>query len=74
MPLTFKNEATPLKSKAPFKEIILRKKKKKLNTVLLIKRHWKKMAKIPQKHDFLTWTIQNFLREVKQFVGKYYIT
>ena len=32
------------------------------------------MAKIPQKHDFLTWTIQNFLREVKQFVGKYYIT
>ena len=32
------------------------------------------MAEIPQKHDFLTWTIQNFVRKVKQFVRKYCIT
>ena len=29
------------------------------------------MAKIPQKHDFLTWGIQTFVRKVKQFVTKY---
>ena len=34
----------------------------------------KKMAEIPQKHDFLTWGIQTFVRKVKQFVRKYYIT
>ena len=32
------------------------------------------MAEIPQKRDFLTWSIQNFVRKVKQFVRKYYIT
>ena len=46
-----------------------------INTcVSLIKQHWKKMAEIPQKHDFLTWSIQNFIRKVKQFVREYYIT
>ena len=46
-----------------------------INTcVSFIKQHWKKMAEIPQKHDFLTWSIQNFVRKVKQFVRKYYIT
>ena len=32
------------------------------------------MAEILEKHDFLTWSIQNFLRKVKQFVRKHYIT
>ena len=32
------------------------------------------MAEIPQKHDFLTWSIQEFVRKVKQFFTKYYIT
>ena len=32
------------------------------------------MAEIPQKRDFLIWSIQNFVRKVKQFVRKYYIT
>ena len=31
------------------------------------------MAEIPQKLDFLTWIIQNFVRKVQQFVRKYYI-
>ena len=35
---------------------------------------WKKMAEIPQEYHFLTWSIQNFERKVKQFVRKYYIT
>ena len=29
------------------------------------------MAEIPQERDFLTWSIQNFARKVKQFVRKY---
>ena len=32
------------------------------------------MTEIPQKHDFLTWNIQDFARKVKEFVWKYYIT
>ena len=32
------------------------------------------MAEIPQKRDFLSWSSQNFVRKVKQFVRKYYIT
>ena len=39
-----------------------------------MKQHWKKMVEIPQEHYFLTWNIQNFVRQVKQFVRKYYIT
>ena len=31
------------------------------------------MAKIPQKFDLLTWSIQNFVRKVKQCVRKYII-
>ena len=42
--------------------------------VSLIKQDWKKMTEIPQKRDFLTRSIQNFIRKVKQFVTKYYIT
>ena len=46
-----------------------------INTcVSLIKQDWKKMTEIPQKRDFLTRSIQNFIRKVKQFVTKYYIT
>ena len=32
------------------------------------------MVEIPQENDFLTWDIQTFVRKVKQFVRKYYIT
>ena len=32
------------------------------------------MAEIPQKSDFLTWSIQNYVIKVKQFVRKYYNT
>ena len=32
------------------------------------------MAEIPQERDFLTWSIQNFVTKVKQFVRKYYVT
>ena len=31
------------------------------------------MAEIPKEHDFLR-SIQNFVRKVKQFLRKYYIT
>ena len=31
------------------------------------------MAEIPQKRDFLTWSIQSFVRKVKQVIKKYYI-
>ena len=31
------------------------------------------MIEIPEKHDFLTWSIQIFIRKVKQFVTKYII-
>ena len=69
----------PWKSKAPFHEIIPRKKPKKWKTVIntcvsLIKQQWNKVAEIQQKRDFLTWVIQNFGRKVKQFGRKYYIT
>ena len=32
------------------------------------------MVEIPQEHDFLTWSIQNLVRKVKQFVRKYFLT
>ena len=56
-----------------------KKKPKKLETVintsvLLIKQHWKNMAEIPLKRDFLTWSIQNFVRKGKQFDRRYDIT
>ena len=59
--------------------MIPRKNHEKLETVIntcisIIKQHWKKMAEIPQEHDFLTWSIQTFVRRVKQFVTKHYIT
>ena len=57
----------------------LEKRPKKLETVIdtcvsFIKRHWKKLANISQKRDFLTLRIQNVIRKVKQFVRKYYTT
>ena len=53
--------------------MIPKKNSEKLETVIntcvsLIKQHWKKMAEIPQKRDFLTWSIQNFVRKVKQII------
>ena len=69
----------PLKSESRFQEMIPRKQPEKLETVIntcisLIKQHWQKMAEILQKCDFLTWSIQNFVRKVRQFIRKYYIT
>ena len=51
----------PLKSEAPFQEMTPRKKTEKSKTVInicvsIIKQHWKKMAEIPQEHDFLKYT------------------
>ena len=67
------------KVKPPSKKWFLEKKPKKSETVInirvsIIKQHWKKMAEIPQECNFFTWSIQNFVRKVKQFVRKYYIT
>ena len=67
------------KVKPPYRKWFLEKKPKKSETVIntcvsIIKQHWKKMAEIPQECNFFTWSIQNFVRKVKQFVRKYYIT
>ena len=67
------------KVKPPSKKWFLEKNQKKSETVInicvsIIKQHWKKMAEIPQECNFFTWSIQNFVRKVKQFVRKYYIT
>ena len=31
------------------------------------------MVEVPQKGNFLTWSIQNFVKKVKQLIRKYYI-
>ena len=71
-PPHLKNKPPSLKSEAPFQEMISRKKQKKSETVINI------CVSIImfQLHecDFLTWSIQNFVKKVKQFVRKYYIT
>ena len=57
-----------------------KKTKKKTETVIntcvvsLIKQQWENMSEMPQKRDFLTWSMQNFLRKRIQFVRKYPIT
>ena len=56
-----------MKSEVPFHKMIPRKNPGKLETgintcVSLMEQHGKK---IPQEHDFLTWSIQNFVRKVK---------
>ena len=58
-----------------FQEMIPRKTPEKSETLIntcvsIIKQPWKKMAEIPQEHDFLIWGIQTFVRKVKQFVRK----
>ena len=47
--------------------MIPRTKQKKSQKLSLI------LAEIPQKRNFLSWSIQNFVRKAKQFVRKYYI-
>ena len=32
------------------------------------------MAEIPQECDFISWSNQKFVRKMKKFVKKYYIT
>ena len=49
-------------------------KNQKLSLIVLhSKNNTKKMPKIPQKHYFLTWSIENWKRKVKQFLRKYII-
>ena len=74
-----KMDTTHWKVKPTSSKWFLEKKQKKetvINTWVSIIKHKtkKKMAEIPQKYDFLTWSIQNFIRKVNQFVRKYYIT
>ena len=69
----------PLKNEASFQKMIPRKQSQKSKTVIntcvsFIKQELKKMTEIPEKHDSLTWNIQSFVRKVKQFVRKFYIT
>ena len=64
------------KVKPPSRKWFLEKKIGRIiNTcVLPIKQHWEKMAEIPQKRDYPTWSIENFVKNLKQFAKKYYIT
>ena len=32
------------------------------------------MAETPRKRGFLNWSIQDFVRKVKEFLRKYYVT
>ena len=59
----------------PFRKWFLEKTLQdwKLSLICFIQ-HWKKIAEILQKRNFLIWNIQNFARRVKQFVRKYYIS
>ena len=73
-----KNTSPHWKVKSPSRKLFLEQNPenwkigKLINTcVSLIKQHWKKMTEIPQKYDFLNWSIQNFVRKVKQFVRKF---
>ena len=54
----------PLKSEDPFQEMFSGKKKEKsetvINTCVSVKT---KMAEIPQERDFLTCSIQNFVKK-----------
>ena len=68
--LNWKPNPSPLKSKPGFQEMIPRRKTQKSDTVIntgvsLKKQHWKKVTEISQKHNFLTWSIQNFVRRKK---------
>ena len=75
-PPSEKQPPPPLKNEAPFLEMIPRKNLKKSETVInncisIIKQNWKKMGEIPNECDFITWSNQNFVQKVKQFVKKY---
>ena len=79
-PRPLKNEVPPIwkqiahwKVKPPSRKWFLEKNLEKSKSVInncvsIIKQHWKKMAEIPQEHDFLTWSIQNFVRKTQTFL------
>ena len=76
--LHLKNNS-PLESEVVSRKWFPEKNPEKWETIIntcasIIKQRWKKMAEIPQERDFLTCTIRNLVRKVKQFVRKYYIT
>ena len=68
-----------LKNEVPFSEIIPRKKKNSkyknlpLIYVSLIKQQRAKFAVIPEKTLVPTWSIQSFIRKVKQLQNTSYI-
>ena len=81
-----KNEAPHLRKKPSYRKVkphsrkwVLKKIPEKPETVIntwvsIIKQHWKNMVEILQESDFITWSIQNFVGKVKQFVKKSHIT
>ena len=68
-----KNEAPHLKNKPIHRKVkplsrklFLQKKPEKSETcVSIIKQHWKKMAEIPQECNFLTWSIQKYVKKTE---------
>ena len=59
--------------KPPSRKLFLEKSTEKSETVIntcvsIIKQQWKKMAEIPQECDFLTWSIQNFVKKVNSLL------
>ena len=78
-PSPTEKQPPPIEKKASFQEMIPRKKSQKITAInacvsIIIKQHWKEMEKLPGELNFFTWSIQNFVRKVKQFVRRYYIT
>ena len=78
-PTLEKQPLLSLKSEGHFQEMIPRKTTQKFKTVINtcvspIKQCWQKMTEIPQKQDRKSWSIQNFVRKMKRFIRKYYVT
>ena len=72
--VTLKNEAPHWKEKPSSRKWFLEKNPGKSETVnnnclSVLKQHRKKMAEILQEYDFLTCSIQNFVRKVKQKIN-----
>ena len=72
-PSHLKMKSPHWKVKASSRKWFPEKNPEKSETVIntcasIIKYYWKKMTEIPQERDFLTFSIQNLVRKVKQFV------
>ena len=78
-PLNWKTKTPTLTNEATSRKWFLEKNSKKSETAIntcvsLIKQNWWQITEIPKKHNFLIWSIENFVRKVKEFARKYYIT